>query len=117
MFSSYRFFVQRGAAVLTALALAACGGLPKGGGGSSSAKVTGTGRTKLAAMVRPKVAAHPGQSGMHALADAHDALTARLALADVAQRSLDVQYFIWNKDMTGKVLAERLFRAADRGVR
>jgi putative cardiolipin synthase len=28
-----------------------------------------------------------------------------------------VQYFIWNKDMAGKVLLEHLFRAADRGVR
>src|SRR5436190_18004320 len=116
MFSRCRYFIPRGAMVLAALALAACGGLPKGGGGPSAATVTGTGRTKLAAMGRPKVAAHPGQSGMHALADAHDALTARLALADAAQRRLDVQYFIWNKDMIGKVLAERLFRAADRGV-
>jgi putative cardiolipin synthase len=29
-----------------------------------------------------------------------EALAARLALADAAQRSLDVQYFIWNKDMS-----------------
>ena len=65
----------------------------------------------------PRVAAHPGQSGLHALADGRDALAARLVLADAAQRSLDVQYFIWNKDMAGKVLLERLFRAADRGVR
>ena len=65
----------------------------------------------------PRVAAHPGQSGLHALADGRDALAARLALADAAQRSLDVQYFIWNKDLAGKVLLERLFRAADRGVR
>ena len=65
----------------------------------------------------PRVAAHPGQSGLHALPDGRDALAARLVLADAAQRSLDVQYFIWNKDMVGKVLLEHLFRAADRGVR
>jgi putative cardiolipin synthase len=28
-----------------------------------------------------------------------------------------VQYYIWNKDLAGKVLLEHLFRAADRGVR
>ena len=28
-----------------------------------------------------------------------------------------MQYFIWNKDLAGKVLLEHLFRAADRGVR
>src|SRR5213076_1229853 len=66
---------------------------------------------------RPRVAAHPGQSGVHALADAHDAIAARLVLVDAARRSLDVQYFIWNKDLVGKVLLERLLRAADRGVR
>ena len=54
---------------------------------------------------------------MHALANPHDALAARIALADAAQRSLDVQYYIWNKDMTGRLLIDRLFRAADRGVR
>ena len=65
----------------------------------------------------PRIAAHPGQSGLHALPDGRDALAARLALADAAQRSLDVQYFIWSKDLAGKVLLDRLFRAADRGVR
>ena len=75
------------------------------------------GGTALAAAVRPRVAAHPGQSGLHTLLDGREALAARLALADAAQRSLDVQYFIWNKDMAGKVLLEHLFRAADRGVR
>ena len=76
-----------------------------------------TERTSLAAAVRPRLAAHPGQSGLYALADARDALAARLVLADAAQRGLDVQYYIWNKDMVGKVMIERLFRAADRGVR
>ena len=51
------------------------------------------------------------------LPDGREALAERLALADAAQRSLDVQYFIWNKDMAGKVLLEHLFRAADRSVR
>ena len=51
------------------------------------------------------------------LPDGREALAARLALADAAQRSLDVQYYIWNKDLSGKVLLEHLFRAADRGVR
>ena len=65
----------------------------------------------------PRVAAHPGKSGLHPFSDARDALAARLILADAAERSLDVQYFTWNKDMVGRALLERLFRAADRGVR
>ena len=102
--------------LLGALLLSACG-LPKAGERTPSKALTDTQNTPLAAVVRPRVAAHPGQSGIHALADAHDALAARLALTDAAQRSLDVQYYIWKKDMTGRVLVERLFRAADRGVR
>ncbi|MES2692939.1 MAG: phospholipase D family protein [Verrucomicrobiota bacterium] len=100
-----------------ACALSACGGLPKNGDRMPSSAMTGNGRTRLAVAVRPDVAAHPGKSGLHPLADGRDALAARLALADAAQRSLDVQYYIWHKDMAGEVLMERLFRAADRGVR
>lgn len=103
--------------VLALCLFTACGGLPKGGDRAHSTAMRDTGRTTLAAKVRPKLAAHPGQSGLHALSDAHEALAARLALADAAERSLDVQYFIWNQDMAGQVLIERLFRAADRGVR
>jgi cardiolipin synthase C len=99
------------------LSFGACGGLPKGGERAPSTATKGNGGTALAAAVRSRVAAHPGQSGLHELPDGRDALAARLVLADAAQRSLDVQYFIWNKDLAGKVLLERLFRAADRGVR
>ena len=114
---SYHRWIQRAGALLVILALGACGGLPKGGERTPSTAMKGNGGTALAAAVRARVAAHPGQSGLHELADGRDALAARLALADAAQRSLDVQYFIWNKDLAGKVLLDRLFRAADRGVR
>lgn len=75
------------------------------------------GETRLAAAMEPQVAAHPGLSGLHAFSDGLDALAARLILADAAERTLDVQYYIWKQDMVGKVLLERLLRAADRGVK
>ncbi len=103
--------------ILLVLSLGACGGLPKGGERPPSTAMKSNGGTALAVAVRPRAAAHPGQSGLHTLLDGREALAARVALADAAQRSLDVQYFIWNKDMAGKVLLEHLFRAADRGVR
>src|SRR5437764_10577654 len=114
---NYQRSIKCAGILLAILSLAACGGLPKGGERTASTAMKGNERTALAAAVRPRVAAHPGQSGVHALADAHDAIAARLVLADAARRSLDVQYFIWNKDLVGKVLLERLLRAADRGVR
>jgi putative cardiolipin synthase len=51
------------------------------------------------------------------LADGRDAFAARMRLADVAERSLDVQYYIWHDDLTGTLLFDALRRAADRGVR
>ena len=42
---------------------------------------------------------------------------ARLAMADLAEKTLDGQYYIWDGDTTGLILADHLLRAADRGVR
>lgn len=38
-------------------------------------------------------------------------------MVEAAQRTLDVQYFIWKDDVVGTVFADRLLAAADRGVR
>jgi putative cardiolipin synthase len=46
-----------------------------------------------------------------------DAFAARALLARTAQRSLDVQYYIWNNDVTGGLMFNALRAAADRGVR
>jgi cardiolipin synthase C len=45
------------------------------------------------------------------------ALDARLALTDEAQATLDIQYFIWQDDASGHLLASRLLDAANRGVK
>ena len=39
-----------------------------------------------------------------------------MLLAQAAERTLDVQYYIWYKDMTGSLLFEALRAAADRGA-
>jgi putative cardiolipin synthase len=62
------------------------------------------------------VAAHPGQSGAYVLDSGEEALIARAWLADHAQRSIDVQYFIWSTDNIGILAAEAILRAAERGV-
>lgn len=73
--------------------------------------------TRLGKSVLPLVHAHPGKSGVAALAHGRDAFAARVLLADAAERSLDVQYYIWHNDVSGTLLFEALRRAADRGVR
>ena len=44
-------------------------------------------------------------------------LEARLAVIDRASRSLDIQYFIWEKDASSRLFAHRIALAAERGVR
>jgi putative cardiolipin synthase len=56
-------------------------------------------------------------SGFIALNRGEDAFRWRLALFDLAQKSIDVQYYLWHGDASGVLLLERLIRAADRGVR
>jgi putative cardiolipin synthase len=51
------------------------------------------------------------------LADNSDALRWRLLLADLATRTIDVQYYLWSRDDSGRLLLQHLIRAADRGVR
>ncbi|MBN1141845.1 MAG: phospholipase D family protein [Deltaproteobacteria bacterium] len=65
----------------------------------------------------PLLRAHPGKTGIFPLADPHDAFAARIVLAQTAERTLDIQYYIWRTDVTGTLLFEALHAAADRGVR
>ena len=41
----------------------------------------------------------------------------RIVSARLAVSSLDLQYYIWHDDLTGRLLAAELLKAADRGVR
>jgi putative cardiolipin synthase len=76
-----------------------------------------TSETRLGRAVLPMAQSHPGKSGVFALSDGRDAFAARMLLAAASERSLDVQYYIWNGDKTGTLMFEALRRAADRGVR
>lgn len=72
---------------------------------------------RLGRALTRRVEAHPGASGIFALSDGHDAFAARVLLADAAERTIDVQYYIWHADLSGMLLFEALQRAAERGVR
>jgi cardiolipin synthase C len=68
------------------------------------------------AIVDTQVAAKAGATGVYVLDTGEEALLARAWLAENAQRSIEVQYFIWSTDNIGILAAEALLRAADRGV-
>ncbi|MEN4902810.1 phospholipase D family protein [Luteimonas sp. TWI1437] len=73
--------------------------------------------TALDRELTPLLARHPGQTGAIMLPDGIDAYAARAISARQAGRSLDLQYYIWHDDLTGRMLANEAWEAAERGVR
>ena len=94
--------------IVLASLLAGCAGLPPLEGRQESSALKDTSGTptgtRLAAAVAPLAAAHPGASGIHALALGTDAFAARMVLARAAERSIDAQYYIWHSDQSGGLL-------------
>jgi cardiolipin synthase C len=73
--------------------------------------------TRLGRALAARVDQRPGASGIHALPQPRDAFATRVVLAGAADRSIDVQYYIWHDDEVGYLLFEALWHAAERGVR
>jgi len=73
--------------------------------------------TRLGRLVLTAAPHGPDDSGVIALDDGRDAFAARIALIREAERALDIQYYIWQRDLTGLLLMDELRRAAARGVR
>ncbi len=57
------------------------------------------------------------QSGFYLLSDNTDAFVARFALATIAEKTLDIQYYIMHNDASGQYLGYAILSAADRGVK
>ncbi len=66
--------------------------------------------------VHSLVVAHEGETGCALFDDNLDAFVIRAISASEAGQSLDLQYYIWNNDLTGNLLGYELLKAADRGV-
>jgi putative cardiolipin synthase len=73
--------------------------------------------TRLDQGFGPLEAAHPGESGFMLLIEGTEAFAVRVRSAAVAERSLDVQTYIWHGDESGVFIVKRLLEAADRGVK
>jgi len=73
--------------------------------------------TILSDILKNQLAGKNGKSGAQLLEKGEESLLARAWLADHADKTIDVQYFIWSSDNIGILAAEFLLRAAERGVR
>ena len=82
-----------------------------------SIAITDTADTPLGKYAAYKTAQLDGQSGFYPLSQGMDALGIRLHLAEITEKSIDLQYFLMKNDTAGAVMANALLKAADRGVR
>ena len=102
----------------SALALAGCATIP----GADYPRIESTAlahpeETALGASVAARVRAHNQLSAFHLIPSGNDGLILRAELADAAQRSLDVQYYVFQNDDSGQLLLDAILHAARRGVR
>ena len=99
------------------LLFAGCASVPKDYPRTESTAFEDHLDTSVGQLFEEAAVQHPGESGFAIIRYGRPAFTARVALTELAEKSLDVQYYIWEADATGRILAERLIQAADRGVR
>ena len=100
------------------LAFVACTTLPKPELKTLTLAYEPSPDSRLAVVTRDLLAdTDAGKSGFFKLFRNDAAMRWRLLLADMAEETLDMQYFIWKGDASGELLLDRVIKAADRGVR
>jgi putative cardiolipin synthase len=99
--------------------IAACSTLPPGANYAkpSSVAYTQSEQTIMGSRFAKESSAHSGQSAFRMLSVGADGFALRIQMANAAQHTLDLQYFILTADSTGLLLTKALLAAADRGVR
>ncbi len=80
--------------------LVGCASLPKNFDRPVSLAYTDTEDTRLGEARRLEMAAHPGQSGFLLLKSGLDAFVARAVLTHTAERSIDLQYYLYHDETT-----------------
>jgi cardiolipin synthase C len=100
-------------------ALAACVVSPPGADFPKvqSVALQGPAETRLGRQFAATSAEHGGSSGFRIITQGVDGFLARAQIIAAAEKTLDLQYFIFRGDETGRLLTDGLLRAADRGVR
>lgn len=71
----------------------------------------------LTAALTPVSDSMKTKSGVYVLEDGGGSLVARAWLAEYAEKTIDIQYFIFSPDNVGLIACDYLVRAADRGVK
>jgi cardiolipin synthase C len=106
-------------AVSIALLFGACSSVPArfNAPKSSSIALAHPEDTRLGAQFDSAARQRPGESAFRIISVGVDGFLARAQMIDAAEKTLDLQYFIFRGDETGRLITDALMRAADRGVR
>ncbi|AQA17733.1 hypothetical protein BST95_05260 [Halioglobus japonicus] len=102
---------------VVAILLTACASVPYDYPRSTTTYVPGSDATVLGTAGERWKATHGDKGGFVGMASGVDALGARLRLFELAEETVDAQYFILKKDRAGVLFVNELLLAADRGVR
>src|SRR5882757_10946347 len=98
------------------LAVSGCATLPRHVDKSPSTALQNPGTTSLGRIVAAEQSGK-NLSGIRLLTSGEEALADLIALADHAERTLDIQYYIIHQDDSARILLHHVRLAADRGVR
>ena len=104
-------------ALLLSFLVPACAVLPEQVDKPVSHAITDGDQTLLGRVWRSDPERQPGESAFLLLNQGLDAFVARAVLARLAEKSIDVQYYMIHGDHVGTLFIHELWKAAERGVR
>ena len=116
MFANNRFLEVL---VVSFLLLASgCASLPENTNRQASYALADTDDTTFGKKAAERIKAEgQGQDGFMLLKSGLDAFVARAVLTHHAERSIDLQYYLYHSDLVGYLFMDLLVKAAERGVR
>ena len=114
---TWRSLVRSLSATLIAAAISGCANVQFDVPRERSFAIDDTAHSALGREVALTAVRHPFMSGFKVLASGASAFGTRAALADAAERTLDLQYYSVGEGLSTDLLLLRIVAAAERGVR
>ncbi|MET3106488.1 putative cardiolipin synthase [Oxalobacteraceae bacterium GrIS 2.11] len=105
--------------ILLALCLGGCSTFPPGANypRTASTAMAHPENTQLAQTFSAAANANTGKSGFRVIQVGADGFLMRMQMIKAAEKTIDLQYYIFHGDNTGRLLTAAILSAADRGVR
>ena len=103
--------------IVVLLVLSGCAKLPDNSGRSTSFAIEPDETTKIHREATEFLGSNPDENAYLLLGNGLDAFVARAVLANLAEKSIDAQYYLLHDDTVGRLFVDQLLKAADRGVR